>query len=255
MTPVHVSFILKVFVYTVLSFYLFVLNLHSINNPFGYLIIIVLCVVVGLLNSIVFGALFFRDPLQNWLQKNAFTVVVIECFCLSFCGGVHDICAKVICLMALLLISRISDMRFKMQSRIISVSDLNLKVAVAFSLFYVAGFFAYFRSPEDLGNGYKYYPNHGELEIKLPQSITDAAYNERYIILEEWPKTESNRNDSHKYPLGPGHFYYYIIDKDKNAVTGPMTEAQFRDSCQEKDIRLRFPPRDRGGNIWGRDVW
>lgn len=249
MKLVHITFVLKVFAYSVLSFKLFTVDSRFAKIPFSYFDNILGSIIFGIVNIEVFGVLFFVKQFREWLQKNVFTVIVIECFFL--CVVARDIYATVICLMVLLLISRIPNVFIMTRSGVVSVPAMDLWVGIAFSVLYmyIMGFMAYTRTPEYMGNGYSFYAYNHELKRKLPQLISNAAHDERYIILKEWLTTENYRNDRLKYPLGPGNFYYYIIDKKGNTVAVPMTEARFRISCREKGINLHFPQRDRGGKI------
>lgn len=246
------NFLLKIFFFTALSFCAISMD-ASLLVGFGQLACLVSCILMGIANMVAFSIMLLAKRLKGWLIRNAFTIIVVECYVLSLYSNVN-IYPPTFCLIVLLPISRFPDIyKRNIPAFSISIPAFRMWAVAAFCILYVALFSLFHVDIENLGGGYTYHIEKGYVEKTeiLPRHITNAAHNERYIILEQWLSSKSYEEDTLKYDtlkydkMNYGD-YYYIIDKKDNTIIGPMLDREFQDVCRNKGIEIRFPPRENG---------
>lgn len=92
-------------------------------------------------------------------------------------------------------------------------------------LWTIASFVFFYDDSENLGGGYTYYPEQKDIIGKqdiLPY-ILEYKYNSDIIVVKQHPaELKDVMYTDYDYPLGRDTIYYWIIDKDKQMLHGPL---------------------------------
>lgn len=97
-------------------------------------------------------------------------------------------------------------------------------------------------SEEKLGGGYDFFQGRIFGPIGVPDEVLNFSHDRHFIIVKQLPTPYPNAMDQirYNYPLGRDSVYYWIIDKDKTEVYGPISSQEFKLKCEELSISLFF---------------
>lgn len=96
---------------------------------------------------------------------------------------------------------------------------------------------------EDLGNGYQFINEHPKSIVdkqhyeKIPPRIIELGWDKRFIVAVQRPDISCISSDElSKYPQIHDRVFYWIIDKEKELVYGPLSSDEFD---QKEDLLMR----------------
>ena len=88
---------------------------------------------------------------------------------------------------------------------------------------------------EELGKGYQFInedPNsiiNKDHVVKVPPRIIELGWNERFIVAVQKPNRYCiEPEERNKYPQIEKNLFYWIIDKDKDSVFGPLLYEEYK---------------------------
>ena len=102
-----------------------------------------------------------------------------------------------------------------------------------------------------LGDGYYYRYEGGDIKDisnewphrgQIPSTVVDYAYNRRFILASQVPKLPQDilYEKEYEYKEGPNAVYYWIIDKKKHIVYGPLVFYEYVKFRKKLNIKEDF---------------
>lgn len=126
----------------------------------------------------------------------------------------------------------------------INFLNVTISLIILFSLFSFISLFINYDNIE-LGNGFVYNEERKDIlgKIDIPPQIISYERDEKYVIVKQLPSKYHNviYNKIHyEYTNGRNSIYYWLIEKNKQNVMGPMDSLDFIRILKEKKIELKF---------------